>query len=89
MEDGRTVQYFERARFEWHPGAWPERWDVLLGCLGAEVLESRQASALDALRAQVTPFKDIEVAQRAGWNLVEGLDYCFEKPASAAWGCTT
>ena len=33
-----TVQYFERARFEWHPGAWPERYDVLLGRLGAERL---------------------------------------------------
>ena|GEM_PF-548052 len=34
----RTVQYFERARFEWHSGAWPERYDVLLGRLGAEAL---------------------------------------------------
>jgi hypothetical protein len=33
-----VVQYFERARFEWHPGEWPERWDVLLGRLGAELL---------------------------------------------------
>jgi Cu-Zn family superoxide dismutase len=34
-ENGHTVQYVERARFEWQPGAWPERWDVLLGRLGA------------------------------------------------------
>ncbi len=33
----RTVQYFERQRFEWHPGDWPERFDVLLGRLGALV----------------------------------------------------
>jgi hypothetical protein len=34
--NGRTVQYFERARFEWHPeNAAP--WDILLGRLGAEV----------------------------------------------------
>ena len=26
---GRTVQWFERARFEWHPGVMPERFDVL------------------------------------------------------------
>jgi hypothetical protein len=32
--NGMTVQYFERARFEWHPGAWPERFDVELGLLG-------------------------------------------------------
>jgi len=33
------VQYFERQRFEWHPGKWPERFDVLLGRLGAQLLE--------------------------------------------------
>jgi hypothetical protein len=34
VENGMTVQYFERARFEWHPGEWPERFDVMLGLLG-------------------------------------------------------
>lgn len=33
-----TVQYFERARFEWHPGEWPARYDVMLGRLPAGVL---------------------------------------------------
>jgi hypothetical protein len=43
-DNGReyTVQYFERARFEWHPGEWPERWDIMLGRIGAEVLASRR-----------------------------------------------
>ncbi|MDI3339387.1 MAG: ScyD/ScyE family protein [Sphaerobacter sp.] len=36
VENGVTVQYFERARFEWHPGAAPARYDVLLGLLGVE-----------------------------------------------------
>jgi len=36
VANGVTVQYFERARFEWHPGAWPARFDVLLGRLGVE-----------------------------------------------------
>jgi hypothetical protein len=40
QENGVTTQYFERARFEWHPGAWPERSDVMLGRLGAQVLQS-------------------------------------------------
>ncbi|MCM8749837.1 terpene cyclase/mutase family protein [Thermomicrobiaceae bacterium CFH 74404] len=40
-EDGTVVQYFERARFEWHPGVWSERYDVLLSRLGAEVVEAR------------------------------------------------
>ncbi|MGA7669839.1 MAG: serine hydrolase [Nitrolancea sp.] len=40
-EDGTTVQYFERARFEWHPGSDPEHFDVLLGRLGAEELTNQ------------------------------------------------
>jgi hypothetical protein len=32
----RVVQYFERARFEWHPGVSPRTHDVLLGRVGAE-----------------------------------------------------
>jgi hypothetical protein len=37
---GRTTteQYFQRARFEWHPGSAPERYDVQLGLLGSEQL---------------------------------------------------
>ncbi|HVB64448.1 MAG TPA: prenyltransferase/squalene oxidase repeat-containing protein [Nitrolancea sp.] len=33
-----TVQYFQRARFEWHPGSAPQRYDVQLGLLGSEQL---------------------------------------------------
>ena len=40
---GLTVQYFQRQRFEWHPGVWPERYDVLLGLLGDEYLQSKQS----------------------------------------------
>jgi len=38
-ESGFVTQYFERARFEWHPGAWPERYDVELGLLGVELAQ--------------------------------------------------
>jgi N-acetylmuramoyl-L-alanine amidase len=40
-DDGQphVVQWFERARFEWHPGRAPERHDVLLGRVGAELAE--------------------------------------------------
>lgn len=41
QEDGRTVQYFERVRFESHPGSWAERYDVLLGRLGFTLVEQR------------------------------------------------
>jgi hypothetical protein len=33
-----TTQYFQRARFEWHPGSAPQRFDVQLGLLGSEQL---------------------------------------------------
>lgn len=36
-ENGLTVQYFERERFEWHPGEWPSHFDVMLGLLGSQL----------------------------------------------------
>ncbi len=41
-EDGReyTMQYFERARFEWHPQN-PPPYDILLGRLGADLLAAQ------------------------------------------------
>ena len=39
--NGMTVQYFERVRMEHQPGMWPERYDILLGRLGAELTEDR------------------------------------------------
>lgn len=38
IENGIEVQYFERTRFEHHPGVWPENFDILQGRLGAEQL---------------------------------------------------
>ncbi len=38
-----TVQYFERARFEWHPENRGTQWEVLLGLLGREYLQHRGA----------------------------------------------
>jgi uncharacterized protein with LGFP repeats len=45
QENGVTVQYFERARFEWHPGAAPTRYDVLLGLLGNFIAAGRMNEA--------------------------------------------
>jgi len=55
-EHGVTVQYFERARFEWHPGVWPERYDVLLGLLGRQVTAGREGEA---------PFRPIQAGNDA------------------------
>ena len=50
-QDGTTVQYFERARFEWHPGAAPDNYDVILGLLGDELTASRRATGELPFRA--------------------------------------
>jgi peptidoglycan/xylan/chitin deacetylase (PgdA/CDA1 family) len=42
---GLTVQYFERERFEYQPGVWPARYDVLLGLLGNEFTANRRHEA--------------------------------------------
>jgi spore germination protein len=39
-ESGLVTQYFERARFEYHPEN-PEDYRVLLGLLGAEIVDQR------------------------------------------------
>lgn len=39
IENGRTVQYFERARFEFNPDATSEDDKVMLGLLGREALQ--------------------------------------------------
>lgn len=41
QENGMTVQYFERARFEHQPGSNADAFDVVLGRIGAELLETR------------------------------------------------
>lgn len=41
-ENGRTVQYFERARFEWHPEHQGTQYEVLLGHLGRDYAEFRR-----------------------------------------------
>src|SRR5690606_18637654 len=42
VENGVATQYFERARFEWHPGVWPDPFDALLGRIGIEHAVDRQ-----------------------------------------------
>jgi hypothetical protein len=70
QENGLTVQYFERARFEWHPGAWPERMDVLLGRLGVD---------LTANRMQEIPFRPISAGSDANCTFYRetGHRLCF------------
>jgi hypothetical protein len=42
MEDGRLVQYFERARFELHPELAGTAYEVQLGQLGVLALQAKR-----------------------------------------------
>ncbi len=57
-ENGMTVQYFERARFEWHPGAWPSHFDVLLARFGVD--QAQRSGLLSS-----TPFKPVSAQSDA------------------------
>ena len=50
VENGVVTQYFERARFEYHPGAIPARFDVLLGLLGSERVAGRREAGEPAFQ---------------------------------------
>jgi hypothetical protein len=50
-----TVQYFERARFEWHPENRPP-YDILLGLLGRTITQGRETEQpFQAAAPQTTP----------------------------------
>ncbi len=70
VENGVVVQYFERARFEWHPGAWPSRYDILLGRLGVELTTARLNQA---------PFRPISASNDASctYFAATGHRLCF------------
>jgi hypothetical protein len=55
--NGETVQFMERSRFEWHPGVWPEKYDVLLGHLGWEMVDERRDEP---------PFQSVEASPQPG-----------------------
>jgi hypothetical protein len=52
LEDGRVyhVQYFERARFEWHPEQGDPQYQVLLGQFGRQILAADAPGAVGAGR---------------------------------------
>ncbi len=46
VENGRVVQYFERARFEYHPEFLGTPWQVKLGLIGRELTQERDFGTL-------------------------------------------
>ncbi|MEI2618997.1 MAG: serine hydrolase [Thermomicrobiales bacterium] len=61
-EGGYTVQYFERARFEWHPENLGTGWEVELGHLGIDDARRTGASTLDAFNAATPVMTTLRVA---------------------------
>lgn len=57
-ENGRTVQYFERARFEWWPEHQGTPYEVLLGHLGADAAERDQVDRAPVPRKEGIPNYD-------------------------------
>ena len=55
QEDGFEVQYFERARFEYHPENAGTRWEVELGQLGAADAERRGLLNTPAFAGTIAP----------------------------------
>lgn len=74
QEEGATVQYFERARFEWRPGSWPERNDILLGLLGVEYAQDEGLLGLPAFqRAPQATSAGCTYYPETGHNLCHGF----------------
>ena len=55
MENGHTVQYFERARFEYHPENAGTPYEVLLGRLGSDLAEAKKIPTAAAPQAADAP----------------------------------
>lgn len=81
-ENGFTVQYFERARFEWHPENAGTPYEILLGHLGKEYAEAsgvsfepigRAGDAVDYDAGVFAPdwINAMRNGQRARWAVVE------------------
>ena len=70
VQNGLTVQYFERARFEWHPGSNPARYDVELGLVGDEVTVGR---ATQVPFQPTTPVFGCTYFAATGHNLCAGF----------------
>ncbi|MDI3341195.1 MAG: excalibur calcium-binding domain-containing protein [Sphaerobacter sp.] len=73
---GRMTQWLERARFEWHPGSWPERFDVQLGLLGNELATARRGEAPFQPAAPITGCTYFEAT---GHNLCGGFRTYWEQ----------
>lgn len=59
---------------------------VILAALAASIAFASDGDGLANVRAATAQFHRTDRAQAAGWDLVEGLDHCFENPGVGAMG---
>jgi hypothetical protein len=64
IERGVTAQWFQRARFEWHPDN-PEGFRVLLGLIGSELLELKGLS-FEKVAEAATPLPGFQYFPETG-----------------------
>ena len=78
QQNGYTVQYFERARFEYHPENRGTQYEVLLGRIGADYAASRGvdtspvpklASAILASSSVLDPRWSSAIRTKEGWPI--------------------
>jgi len=82
---GDTVltQWFERARFEWHPDK-PAEYRVLLGLLGREVADTRSDTSVFGLEINVGSVGATlsqAAASGAGWLRYNGISWAAVEPS--------
>jgi hypothetical protein len=68
--------------FRENPSGVFEDWNPDVSCPG----EGQEGDDLDALRAAVAQYHDLNVATADGYQLVDGLDHCFDNPGVGAMG---
>ncbi len=59
---------------------------VALAAVGVTIAFARGQDDLAQVRSATARFHRTEAAQAAGWDLVPGLDHCFENPGVGAMG---
>jgi len=59
---------------------------VVVGLMLVSALPAAGADDLAEVRATTARFHRVTAAQQAGWDLVPGLDHCFENPGVGAMG---
>lgn len=59
---------------------------IAVGLILAAAVPASGADDLSEVRAATAKFHRVAVAQDAGWDLVDGLDHCFDNPGVGAMG---